>query len=332
MLAAIYDNDSPAGVKVRVVPKTSAQAVNYIAPKSFQKYCCDSVLHLGGNIFSLFLNIFRPIFSFIPNPHGRFSDRKMVYCQVKSVGVNPVDAKRLYGDKLPHFLLPLVELVTNGNICGIDFSGVVMNDCPGSGFKTGDEVFGTIPPFVGSLAEYVLAPADCIAHKPHNMTHAEASVVPLVGLTTLQAFDDNGIQPGMHVLVLGASGGTGHFAVQMAKIKRAKYITAVCGSHNKDFVSRLGATEVICYDDEKTKRVGGVIKALQDAVDRCGEVSIVFDAVSSHDPRDQKMSYESQICGCGQSKSSRILSTSGRYILLGGLWYDWLKAHIRRYV
>ena len=290
-----------------------------------------------GGVFSCALKILRPFLSFIPGVYGSCPDRKLVYCRVKSVGINPVDAKRLYGDKLPHFLLPLVELIVEGQICGIDFSGVVEEDCPGSGFSAGDEVFGTIPPFVGSCADFVLAPSDSIAHKPRNFSHVEAAVVPLVGLTSLQALDECQLRPGAHVLVLGASGGTGYFAVQIAKIQYAGCVTAVCGTRNKEFVKSLGADEVICYDQndsydshECTKKRGseGVLVALQDIVEKHGEVDIVFDAVSSHDPRDQQVSYEHLICNCPNTK--RILSKTGRYILLGGLWYDWLKAHVKR--
>lgn len=317
--------NSPCGVKILPIPKTTEQAIQYHPSMSLQKRLLMTALSSCQYIFSFVLSVFRPVFSFIPKTYGECSNRRMVLCKVKCVGINPVDAKSLYGDKMPHWALPLVKHVVDGNICGLDFSGEVITDCPESQFRMGDEVFGTMPPFVGSCAEYVLAPTDSIAIKPKNLSFAEASVIPLVGLTTLQAFDDCNISPGMHVLVLGASGGTGHFAVQMARIKKAGCVTAVCGSRNKNFVLGLGATEVICYDDCP----GGVITALHEVVNRHGEVDCVFDAVSSHDPRDQKVSYESQICNC--HGGNRILKKRGKYILLGGLWVDWLKAHIKRY-
>ncbi len=83
-----------------------------------------------------------------------------------------------------------MQFWVHGRICGIDFSGVVVDAPPGCGFQRGDKVFGTIPPFVGSFAEYVRAPTDFIAHVPTNVSMAQAAVLPLVGLTTLQCFDD----------------------------------------------------------------------------------------------------------------------------------------------
>ena len=97
-----------------------------------------------------------------------------------------------------------------GRICGIDFSGVVERvpqgvDC---GFKEGDEVYGEMPPFVGSFAEHVLAYSDFIALKPTNISHTAAAALPLTGLTVMQAFDDVGLQHGHRVCIIGASGGT----------------------------------------------------------------------------------------------------------------------------
>jgi NADPH:quinone reductase-like Zn-dependent oxidoreductase len=216
------------GVEVRVVEKTTSEKRSYqqYAKKATHRLLLQllySLAAISGFVLS-FLRVFLPL----PKKYGHNSDRQLVYCRVVSGGINPVDAKRLYGDKLPESLLSLVEWFVDERICGIDFSGVVVSAPKESEFKPGDAVYGTIPPFSGSFCEYVLAPSDFIAHKPTNLTFAEAAVVPLVGLTTLQALEDCQIREGSHVLVLGASGGTGHFAVQMAKAKGSGCVTAVC--------------------------------------------------------------------------------------------------------
>jgi NADPH:quinone reductase-like Zn-dependent oxidoreductase len=283
------------------------------------------VMDIGGYILSILRVFFR-----IPPQYGYLRDRKLIYCKVLCGGINPVDAKRLYGDKLPHSLLPIVEWFVNRRVCGIDFSGVVVSAPPGSDFSPGDEVYGTIPPFTGSFCEYVLAPSDFIALKPKNLSFAEASVIPLVGLTTMQSLEDCGMLPGMHVLVLGASGGTGYFAVQMAKAMGAATVSAVCGMKNEDFVRRLGADEVLCYDSPSlSSSPGGILSALQALAKRKGRANIVFDSVSSHDPRDQVSSYETQIRGC--EGSDAVMVEGGSYIRLGGLWDDWARAHAKRY-
>jgi NADPH:quinone reductase-like Zn-dependent oxidoreductase len=247
------------------------------------------------------------------------ADRQWVLCRVYCGGLNPVDAKFLYGDKLPPFCLPFLKWFVEGRICGIDFSGVVVEAPPRCGYKAGDAVFGTIPPFCGSFAEYVRAPTDFISRKPNNMSFAEACALPLVGLTVLQAFEDNNLLAGQHVLVLGASGGTGNFAVQIAKIKGAR-VTAVCGSRNADFVKGLNADEVICYD-----RSVNFSQDLRGVISRHGPFDLVFDSVSSHDPRDASFAYESRI----RNANPKIVT--GMYILIGGLVTDWVLAHMKRF-
>jgi hypothetical protein len=96
----------------------------------------------------------------------------------------------------------------------------------------------------------------------------------------------------------------------------------------------LGADEVVCYDSEEVQQqgAGGVIRALQKIVERRGKVDIVFDSVSSHDPRDQLASYEHQIHATRsrEGEAGAILKNDGKYLMLGGLWHDWVKAHLLR--
>jgi NADPH:quinone reductase-like Zn-dependent oxidoreductase len=113
-----------------------------------------------------------------------------------------------------------------------------------TGFAVGDEVFGIGR---GSFAEYTVARADKLAHKPANVTFEQAAVVPVSGLTALQALRDAGrIQQGQQVLITGASGGVGSFAVQLAKAFGAQ-VTGVCSSTKLDLVRSLGADKVIDY-------------------------------------------------------------------------------------
>ncbi len=114
-------------------------------------------------------------------------------------------------------------------------------------FRPGDEVFGIAK---GSFAEFALAPPRKLAPKPANLTFEQAATVPISGLTALQAVRDGGrVQPGQRVLVVGASGAVGTFAVQIANAFGAR-VTGVCSTSKVDLVRSLGADEVIDYTRE----------------------------------------------------------------------------------
>jgi NADPH:quinone reductase-like Zn-dependent oxidoreductase len=108
----------------------------------------------------------------------------------------------------------------------------------------GDEVFGTCE---GSFAEYARARADKLAAKPANLTFEQAAAVPVSGCTALQGLRDSGhVQPGQKVLIIGAAGGVGTFAVQLAKAFGAE-VTGVCSTMKVDLVRSIGADEVVDY-------------------------------------------------------------------------------------
>jgi NADPH:quinone reductase-like Zn-dependent oxidoreductase len=114
-------------------------------------------------------------------------------------------------------------------------------------FHSGEEVFGVAD---GSFAEYARAPADKLAAKPANLTFEQAAAVPISGLTALQALRDRGtVRPGQQVLIIGAGGGVGSFAVQLAKAFGAQ-VTGVCSTTKLELVRSLGAEAVIDYTRE----------------------------------------------------------------------------------
>jgi NADPH:quinone reductase-like Zn-dependent oxidoreductase len=126
-----------------------------------------------------------------------------------------------------------------------------------SQFRPGDDVFGDMAGHGnGSFAEYVTAPERAIASKPANMSFDEAAAVPMAAITALQGLRDEGhIRPGQKVLIHGASGGVGTFAVQLAKYFGAE-VTAVCSTRNVEQARLLGADHVIDYTEEDFTRSG----------------------------------------------------------------------------
>ncbi|WP_299448001.1 NAD(P)-dependent alcohol dehydrogenase [uncultured Phycicoccus sp.] len=131
-------------------------------------------------------------------------------------------------------------------ISGRDVAGTVVR--VGSAvtqFAAGDQVYGVAP---GSFAEYAVGPENKLAHKPENLTFAQAAVVPISAGTALQALRDVGkLRAGQEVLIIGASGGVGSYAVQLAKILGAR-VTGVASAAKADFVRSLGADDVLDYD------------------------------------------------------------------------------------
>ena len=144
--------------------------------------------------------------------------------KVDACGINPVDAKYIIGDKLPESWMAWAAKRVTGHTPGFDFSGTIVSvGKNANGFKAGDAVFGfacnpaklAVASLRGSFAEYVAAPLDQIAPKPAALSHVEAAALPLVGTTALQAFTQHNLRQAQRVLIIGASGGVGHVAVQV---------------------------------------------------------------------------------------------------------------------
>ncbi len=196
----------------------------------------------------------------MPKPMPR-SDEVLV--RVYAAGVNPVDwkvregqARIMTGSRFPKIL-------------GIEFAGAVVEAGSGTSiYRAGDPVLGTTGMKLGAFAEYVSVPVKRVFPKPENVTFEDASTVPIAGLTAIIALrDKGGISPGMKVLVNGAAGGVGMYAVQVAKIFGAD-VTAVCSAANAGLVKSLGADQVIDYHK-------------RDFTADAGMYSIIFDAVST---------------------------------------------------
>jgi NADPH:quinone reductase-like Zn-dependent oxidoreductase len=166
-----------------------------------------------------------------------------VLIRVHAAGVNPADWAIMSG--LPYIARPVYGARKPKNpIRGTDVAGTV--ELVGSGvsrFKPGDEVFGWC---IGSFAEYASASEDALAIKPANVTFEQAAAVPLAGLVALQALRKGNVSRGTKVLINGASGGIGTFAVQIAKSLGA-HVTGVCNTGSVELVRSLGADVVIDY-------------------------------------------------------------------------------------
>jgi len=174
-----------------------------------------------------------------------------VLIKVYAVSVNSADVHLLRADP---FMIRLSSgfLKPKNKIIGADIAGRV--ESVGRNvkqFRQGDEVFGDISGCgFGGFAEYVCARENALVKKPANMSFEEAAAVPMAAVTALQGLRSKGqIQPGQKVLINGASGGVGLFAVQIAKAFGAE-VTAVCSTRNVDIVRSIGADHVIDYTQE----------------------------------------------------------------------------------
>jgi NADPH:quinone reductase-like Zn-dependent oxidoreductase len=190
-----------------------------------------------------------------------------VKIQVIASSVNPIDYKTrsgsiffLSGWKFPRIL-------------GSDFSGVVL-ECGSQvkHLKVGDEVFGFSSAATqgGAYGEIMCCQATRVAIKPRNLNHDEAATIPLAGLTAYQAlYKEGNLTSGMRVLITGATGGVGHFAVQIAK-SAGCHITGVCHSSNKELATQFGCNEVLPYDQTDFRKTSKRYHLILDAVGKFG--------------------------------------------------------------
>src|SRR6266550_3683055 len=207
-----------------------------------------------------------------------------VLIKVRAASVNPLDRHIMRGK--PFLLRMAFGLRRPRMRPGRDVAGQV--EAVGrkvTQFKPGDEVFGACS---GALAEYACTRESALVAKPNNVTFEQAASVPVAGLTALQGLRDKGkIRPGQKVLINGAGGGVGTFAVQIAKSFGAR-VTAVTNSANLDMVRKLGADQVIDYTQEDYTKKG-------EAYD------LIVEIGASHSISDYK----------------RIMNPNGTFVLVG---------------
>ena len=187
-----------------------------------------------------------------------------VLVRVKAISINPIDVKTRSGKGLAESLKTERPLVL-----GWDIAGVVQETGEKvSQFKAGDEVFGMInfPGHGKAYAEYVAAPAAHLAKKPANISFEEAAAGTLAALTAWQAFTRHSqIVAGDRVLIHAASGGVGHFAIQMAKHFGA-YVIGTSSAVNRDFLLSLGTDQHVDYHSQKLVDVVDPVDLVLDGV------------------------------------------------------------------
>eukprot|EP00614_Pseudopedinella_elastica_P008335 CAMPEP_0172588976 /NCGR_PEP_ID=MMETSP1068-20121228/7783_1 /TAXON_ID=35684 /ORGANISM="Pseudopedinella elastica, Strain CCMP716" /LENGTH=437 /DNA_ID=CAMNT_0013384455 /DNA_START=256 /DNA_END=1569 /DNA_ORIENTATION=+ len=293
------------------------------------------------------------------------ASRGEVLVNVHCAGVNPVDAKLVFGDKLPAWCGWLPSRAVQGKAVGFDFAGTVA--AAAGGFEAGEEVFGMLPPFGGSFAQVVSCPATQLARKPRGLSMREAGCLPLGGITCLQAFDQHGLKgPGQNLLVIGGSGGVGHVALQVGRRLGCSGVVAVCSRRNLDLcVRKLGASAAVAYDTGETRTqaaaateratastgraaaglVAGddlVVEALAAWCEEHGPFDLVFDTVTSHDSRDRASDYPNRLLsrpGIVRRPSETDGGGAGgadgtvdphNYVTIGGGTMGWVRAGVKK--
>lgn len=209
-----------------------------------------------------------------------------ILIDVRAASVNPFDWHLMRGS--PYFLRAQTGLrAPKVTRLGVDLAGQV--EAIGRSvtqFQPGDEVFGASR---GAFAEYVCARERAVALKPANLTFEQAAVVPVAACTALQGLRDKGqIRRGQKVLINGAAGGVGTFAVQVAKSFGAE-VTGVCSTRNVDMVRSIGADHVVDYTRD-------------DFTQGRARYDLIFDAVGAR-----------SLSGC-----RRVLQPEGTYVVVGG--------------
>jgi NADPH:quinone reductase-like Zn-dependent oxidoreductase len=186
-----------------------------------------------------------------------------VLIQVRASSVNPYDWHFIRGTPIFIRLFTGIRAPKSRRL-GADVAGIVEAvGCNVASLKPGDAIFGTA---TGSFAEYVCAPESSLALKPERLSWEQAASVPLAGITALQGLrDKGGLRAGQRVLINGAAGGVGTFAVQIAKSLGA-HVTGVCSTRNVELLRSIGADDVVDYSREDFFRAGQLYDLFFDLV------------------------------------------------------------------
>jgi NADPH:quinone reductase-like Zn-dependent oxidoreductase len=189
-------------------------------------------------------------------------NENQVLVEVRSVSLNPVDYKIKSG---------AIRFITGSKfpkILGTDYAGVIRSTGSGiTGFSPGDRIYGPAPIIfgkAGSLAELMAVESKYARKIPDGMSFEDASSIPVAGLTALNGLRKCGVKQGSTVLINGATGGVGHFAVQIAKAKGA-FVTSTCRQSNSDLARKLGSDEVMGYSGEEIASIDRKFDSIFDA-------------------------------------------------------------------
>ncbi len=195
----------------------------------------------------------------LPDP---VAGKNQLLIQVKAVSINPVDYKIKNGD---------LKIITGSKfpkIVGSDFAGIVKLTGHGvTGFKIGDRVYGALPIIFrkpGALCELITIDPKHARQIPEGMSFDEAASLPVAALTALNGLRKCNVASGNHVLINGATGGVGHFAIQIAKAKGA-VVTATCSETNAELAKKLGADEISVYKRDDLTKTENKFDAILDA-------------------------------------------------------------------
>jgi NADPH:quinone reductase-like Zn-dependent oxidoreductase len=193
--------------------------------------------------------------------------RDKIKIQVKAVSLNPVDYKIRQG------VLKIITGRRFPKLTGSDFSGIVQEvGTEVSGFKTGDRVYGNISVFLGKtggLCDYTVVSPERIRIIPESMSFEQAASIPVACLTAQTGIRKSGNLNNKSLLVNGATGGVGHFMVQLAKANGA-IVTAVCSSKNTELSKQLGADEIIDYTKNDISKSNKSFDIIFDAYGKMG--------------------------------------------------------------
>lgn len=203
-----------------------------------------------------------PEFAFygeLPDPVAKPGE---ILIDIKAVSINPVDYKIMHGEAR------LISGSKFPKVYGTDFAGIVKEITEGvKGFNPGDRVYGSASIIFGrqgALAEMMKVNAEKVRAIPGGMSFEEAASLPVAALTALNGLRNCKTGSGKRVLVNGATGGVGHFAVQIAKAKGA-HVTATCGSSNAELAGKLGVEVVTAYGIEDAATKGEGFDVIMDA-------------------------------------------------------------------